>query len=85
MAVIDIRPQPFFNNKNWAFWNLQSAGWAGALALRGISGISNGLPLTFFVPVIISTITGYSISLLLSVIYKNLIHKRRDAVLLSHI
>lgn len=76
MAVIDIRPQPFFNNKNWAFWNLQSAGWAGALALRGISGISNGLPLTFLVPVIISTITGYSISLLLSVIYKNLIHKR---------
>ena len=76
MAVIEIRPQPFFGNKNRAFWNLQSAGWAGALILRAIGGISNGLPLSFLVPVIISTITGYSISLLLSVLYKNLIHRR---------
>ena len=76
MAVIEIRPQPFFGNKNRAFWNLQSAGWAGALILRAIGGISNGLPLSFLVPVIISTITGYSISLLLSVVYKNLIHRR---------
>lgn len=76
MAVIEIRPQPFFGNKNRAFWNLQSAGWAGALVLRALSGIANGLELSFLVPVIISTITGYSISLLLSAIYKNLIHRR---------
>ena len=76
MAVIEIKPQPFFGNKNRAFWNLQSAGWAGALVLRGLSGIANGQPLSFLVPVIISTITGYSISLLLSVIYKSLIHKK---------
>ena len=72
----EIRPQPFFGNKNRAFWNLQSAGWAGALALRGLSGIANGLPLSFLVPVIISTIAGYSISLLMSVVYKQLIDKR---------
>ena len=41
MAVMEIRPQPFFGNKNRAFWNLQSAGWAGALILRAIGGISN--------------------------------------------
>ncbi|MEM8918230.1 MAG: histidine kinase [Pseudomonadota bacterium] len=76
MAVIEIRPQPFFGNKNRAFWNLQSAGWAGALILRGLSGIANGQPLSFLVPVIISTITGYSITLLLSVIYKSLIHRK---------
>ncbi|MEH6758204.1 MAG: histidine kinase [Parasphingorhabdus sp.] len=76
MAVMDIRPQPFFGNKNRAFWNLQSAGWAGALALRGISGIANGQPLSFLLPIIISTITGYSISLLLSVFYKNIIHQK---------
>jgi len=76
MAVMEIRPQPFFGNKNRAFWNLQSAGWAGALILRAIGGISNGLPLSFLVPVIISTITGYSISLLLSVVYENLIQRR---------
>ncbi|MEO9599944.1 histidine kinase [Parasphingorhabdus sp.] len=75
MAVMEIRSQPFFGNKNRAFWNLQSAGWAGALILRGIGGISNGVPLSFLVPVIISTITGYSISLLLSVVYKNLIRR----------
>ena len=74
--MMEIRPQPFFGNKNRAFWNLQSAGWAGALILRAIGGISNGLPLSFLVPVIISTITGYSISLLLSVVYKNLFHRR---------
>lgn len=76
MAVMEIKPQPFFGNKNRAFWNLQSAGWAGALILRAVGGISNGLPLSFLVPVIISTITGYSISLLLSVIYRNLINRR---------
>ncbi|MEJ6595094.1 histidine kinase [Parasphingorhabdus sp.] len=76
MVMMEIRPQPFFGNKNRAFWNLQSAGWAGALILRAIGGISNGLPLSFLVPVIISTITGYSISLLLSVVYKNLFHRR---------
>lgn len=76
MAVMEIRPQPFFGDKNRAFWNLQSAGWAGVLALRGISGIANGQPLGFLLPIIISTITGYSISLLLSVVYKNLIHQK---------
>ncbi|HEY9091256.1 sensor histidine kinase [Parasphingorhabdus sp.] len=76
MPVMDIRPQPFFGNKNRAFWNLQSAGWAGVLALRGISGLANGQPLGFLLPIIISTITGYSITLLLSVIYKQLIHQK---------
>ncbi|GAB5487042.1 MAG: hypothetical protein Pars2KO_06120 [Parasphingorhabdus sp.] len=73
---MEIRPQPFFNNKNRAFWNLQSAGWAGALVLRGLSGIANGQPLSFLLPIIISTITGYCITLLLSVVYRNLINKR---------
>ncbi len=76
MAVMEFRSQPFFGNKNRAFWNLQSAGWAGALVLRGLSGIANGQQLSFLVPVIISTITGYSISLLLSVIYRSLIDRR---------
>lgn len=73
---MEIRPQPFFDNKNRAFWNLQSAGWAGALVLRGLSGIANGQPLSFLLPIIISTITGYCITLLLSVVYSNLINKR---------
>ncbi len=76
MAALAIRAQPFFGNKNRAFWNLQTGGWAGVLLLRGLSGIANGLPLTFLIPVVISTITGYSLTLLLSVAYKGLIDRR---------
>lgn len=74
--MLPFTPSPFFANKNRAFWNLQTAGWAGALALRGLSGLANGQPLSFLVPILISTITGYSISLLLAVIYRNLIDRQ---------
>jgi two-component system, LytTR family, sensor kinase len=76
MAVIELPDQPFFSNKNRAFWNLQSAGWAGAVLLRGASLLANGQPISFFVPVLISAVTGYSISLVLSVIYRYVIEKR---------
>jgi signal transduction histidine kinase len=76
MAVIDLTPQPFFSNKSRAFWNLQSAGWAGAMVLRGVSGIANGQDAGFLVPVLISTVTGYSISLVLSVVYRQIIDRR---------
>ncbi|MEP7348572.1 MAG: histidine kinase [Sphingorhabdus sp.] len=76
MAVLELGDQPFFSNKNRAFWNLQSAGWAGALLLRGASVLANGQPISFFVPVLISAVTGYSLSLILSVIYRYIIEKR---------
>lgn len=70
------RPTPFFANKNRAFWQLQSIGWAGALVLRGTSGLANGQPPSFLVPIVISTVTGYSIALVLAVIYRYLITQR---------
>lgn len=76
MAMLPFKPSPFFANKNKAFWNLQSAGWGGAMALRGLSGVANGQPISFLVPIIIATITGYSISLIMAVIYRNLINRR---------
>jgi two-component system, LytTR family, sensor kinase len=76
MAMLPIKPTPFFANKNRAFWNLQTLGWAGALALRGISGLANGQPISFLVPIIIATITGYSVSLVMSVIYQTLIDRK---------
>jgi two-component system, LytTR family, sensor kinase len=76
MAVLPFRPTPFFANKNRAFWRLQAAGWGGAMLLRAMSGIANGLPLSFLVLVLISTITGMSITLILSVIYRQLINRR---------
>jgi sensor histidine kinase YesM len=76
MAVLPFRPTPFFANKNQAFWRLQAAGWGGALLLRAMSSLANGQPLSFLVLVLIETITGWSISLILAVVYRQLIARR---------
>ena len=76
MAVLPFRPIPFFANKNRAFWRLQAVGWSGAMMLRAMSSLANAQPLTFLVLVLIATITGFSISLVLSVIYRQLITRR---------
>src|SRR5690606_13186374 len=76
MAVLPFQPTPFFANKNRAFWRLQTAGWGGAMLLRAMSSIANAQPLSFLVLVLIATITGFSISLILSVIYRQLIRQR---------
>ena len=76
MAVLPIQPIPFFANKNQAFWRLQFVGWGGAMLLRTMSAIANDQPLTFLVIVLIATITGFSISLVLAVIYRQLITQR---------
>ncbi|WP_439569956.1 sensor histidine kinase [Sphingopyxis sp.] len=69
-------PGPFFDNKVRAFWNLQILGWAAWLGLRGVSGLANGQPLAFLIPQTISAITGFSLSLILSVCYRALISRR---------
>jgi signal transduction histidine kinase len=76
MAMLPFRPTPFFANKNRAFWNLQFAGWSGAFLLRSVSGVAGGQDWSFFVIVLIEAITGFSISLVLSVIYRNLINRQ---------
>ncbi|MET1754123.1 histidine kinase [Novosphingobium sp. RD2P27] len=76
MRVLPIKPIPFFANKNQAFWRLQLAGWAGAMLLRAMSAIANDQPLNFLVIVLIGTATGFSISLLLAVIFRQLIGRR---------
>ena len=76
MPVLPIRPTPFFANKNQAFWNLQLAGWGGATLLRAMSALANGQSPDRLVIILIATITGFSISLVLSVIYSQLISRR---------
>ena len=76
MAVLPFRPTPFFGNKNRAFWQLQAAGWGGAMVLRGLSSIANTQPLSSMVLVLIASITGFSLSLILAVIYRALIAQR---------
>ncbi|WP_459789004.1 sensor histidine kinase [Alteriqipengyuania sp. 357] len=73
MAVLPSRPAPFFANKNRAFWNLQFAGWGGAMLLRCVQGLVNGQGLGLLTIVFPATVTGFSLSLVLSVIYRNLI------------
>ncbi|MEL7729870.1 histidine kinase [Citromicrobium bathyomarinum] len=73
MAVLPSRPAPFFANKNRAFWNLQFAGWGGAMVLRSVQGLANGQGLGFLMLVLIATVMSFSLSLLLSVVYRNLI------------
>lgn len=77
MSFISLSsPGPFFDNKVRAFWHLQILGWLAWLGLRGLSGLANGQPLSYLVPQIISAITGFSLTLMLSVCYRALIQKR---------
>lgn len=76
MAVLPIQPAPFFASKNRAFWNLQLAGWGAAFVLRGASALANGQPPSLLVLILITTLTGFSISCVLSVIYRQLIRRQ---------
>ena len=74
MASIGLRAKPFFDDKNRAFWNLQTAGWAGYFVLRTLSGFANGLTLSFLVPVAVSTATGYSLTLVMAAVFRMLLN-----------
>ncbi len=76
MAVLPLQPTPFFANKNRAFWNLQLVGWGGTMLLRAMSALARNQNFSSFVLIVLATITGFSISLILSVVYRKLINKR---------
>ncbi len=76
MAVLPFRPTPFFANKNRAFWNLHLAGWSGLFLLRATSALANGQPLDLLLVIFVNIVTGFSISLVLSVIYRQLIDRK---------
>jgi two-component system LytT family sensor kinase len=71
-----LRQQPFFDDKNRAFWVLQSVGWAGYFLLRTLSGIANAMPWAYVLHTGLLTATGYSITLLIAAIYRRLIRMR---------
>ncbi|WP_239806803.1 sensor histidine kinase [Croceicoccus hydrothermalis] len=76
MTMLPFAQAPFFQDKNQAFWRLQAAGWGGAMLLRGVTSLANERPLSFLVIVVIGSITGFSLSLILSVIYRVLMGRR---------
>ena len=76
MAVLPIQPTPFFDNKNRAFWNLQLLGWGGAFLLRSASAVAGRQDLDFLIVIAIEMISGFSVSLVLSVVYQKLMNRR---------
>ena len=68
--------RPFFDDKNRAFWVLQSIGWTGFFFLRAISGLANSLGAMFIVHTLLLTATGYSLTLLMASLYRRLIVMR---------
>jgi sensor histidine kinase YesM len=65
--------RPFFEDKNRAFWILQSIGWSGYFFLRTISGFAGGLGWMLLVHTLLLTATGYSLTLLMGSLFRRLI------------
>ncbi|HEY1144613.1 MAG TPA: histidine kinase [Sphingomicrobium sp.] len=65
--------RPFFEDKNRAFWVLQTAGWTGYFILRALSGFANSMGPILIVHIAILTATGYSLTLLMASLFRRLI------------
>ena len=72
-APFKLQQQPFFEDKNRAFWILQSVGWAGYFVLRTTNGIANAMGWSYVVHTALLTATGYSITMLMAAAYRRLI------------
>ena len=68
--------RPFFDDKNRAFWILQSIGWSGYFFLRSLSGFANSMGWMFLVHTLLLTATGYSLTLLMASLFRRLITMR---------
>ena len=74
--------EPFFADKNRAFWILQTAGWSGYFILRALSGFANNMGAMFVVHTALLTATGYSLTLLMASLFRRLIVMRPIVTLL---
>ena len=68
--------RPFFDDKNRAFWVLQSIGWGGYFFLRSLSGFANSMGWMWLVHTLLLTATGYSLTLLMASLFRRLIQMR---------
>jgi signal transduction histidine kinase len=69
-------PKGFFADKNRAFWTLQIAGWVGYFLLRSLGGLANRMGISFILPTILVTVTGFSITLLMAWAYRAIIRMK---------
>jgi two-component system LytT family sensor kinase len=85
VGPLKLQQQPFFEDKNRAFWYLQSAGWAGYFILRTFSGIANAFGFSFVIHTLLLTAAGYSLTLLMAAAYRRLIRLKPIITWLSSI
>ena len=71
-----LQQEPFFDDKNRAFWILQSAGWAGYFILRSLTGLANAMGFAILLHTALLTATGYSLTLLMAAAFRRLIKQR---------
>ena len=71
-----LQRQPFFKDKNRAFWLLQSSGWAAYFLLRTLTGVANAFGWSYVLHTALLTATGYSVTLLMAAAYRRLIRAR---------
>src|SRR3546814_52764 len=76
MFPTELRTERFFEDKNRAFWILQATGWGAYFVVRALGGLANAMGLVFIVPTIISTTTGFSLTLLMAAIYRRVIRMK---------
>ncbi|MBZ6379487.1 sensor histidine kinase [Pacificimonas flava] len=70
------RTPSFFSDKERAFWLLQCGGWAAYFVVRTLGGLANSMGLSFVIPTAIVTLTGFSITLLLSAGFRRIIRMK---------
>jgi sensor histidine kinase YesM len=68
--------RPFFDDKNRAFWLLQSIGWSGYFSLRSLNGFANSMGWMWLVHTLLLTMTGYSLTLLMGSLFRRVIKVR---------
>src|SRR5690348_11024811 len=68
--------RPFFDDKNRAFWILQSIGWSGYFFLRSLSGFANSMGWMWLIHTLLLTATGYSLTLLMASLFRRLIRMK---------
>ena len=70
------RTAGFFADKDRAFWLLQCGGWTAYFILRTLGGLANSMELSYAVPSGLITVTGFSLTLLLSAAFRRVIRMK---------
>ena len=76
MDMAALPRRGFFADKNKAFWLLQCGGWASYFVLRTLGGLANSMGFAFVLPTLIVTVTGFSLTMLMSAAFRRIIGKR---------